>query len=135
MAGHGSSERVDHDGAGDPGVGGDGQGVAGVVIQPRQDLDVDAGGQPVVGEVGLPPLVGLLGGEADVGGSGPLGWCRGDESVAAQGAVDRRSRDPDLVVVFEVPTDRVGAGIETLGGQSPAQLDDELDRRVGDRRR
>jgi hypothetical protein len=65
------SEPVEHDRAGDPGVGGDRQGVAGVVIEPGQDLHVGAGppvgtGQGVVGEVSLPALVGLLGSEADV---------------------------------------------------------------------
>jgi hypothetical protein len=44
MAGHGASEGVDHDGTGDAVVGGDGQGVAGVIIEPGQDLDVDARG-------------------------------------------------------------------------------------------
>ena len=69
---HGVTERVDDDGAGDPLVGGDRQGVAGVVVEPGEDLDVDAGGEAVVGEVGLPGLVGLVGFEADVGRAGPL---------------------------------------------------------------
>ena len=54
----GLAEDVDHDRAGDPGVGGDRQGVAGVVIDPAQDLDVGAVGEAGVGEVGLPALVG-----------------------------------------------------------------------------
>jgi hypothetical protein len=45
--------------AGDPRMGGDREGVAGVVIEPGQDLCVIAGGERVVGEVGLPHLVGL----------------------------------------------------------------------------
>ena len=44
-------------------VGGDGQGVAGVVVEPGEDLDVDAVGEAVVGEVGLPGFVGLFGWE------------------------------------------------------------------------
>jgi len=68
VLGYGCTELVEHDRAGDPGVGGDPQGVAGVVIEPGQDLGVGAGsavwsGESVVGEVGLPALVGLLGGE------------------------------------------------------------------------
>jgi len=39
------------------------------------------------------------------------------------------------VVVLEVPGDGVGAGIETLGGQLATELDDQLDRGVGDRGR
>ena len=38
MLGDRSAEGVHHDGARDPAVGGDGQGVAGVIIQPGQDL-------------------------------------------------------------------------------------------------
>ena len=38
----GGAEGVDDDRAGDPAVGGDRQGVAGVVIEPGQDLDVGA---------------------------------------------------------------------------------------------
>jgi hypothetical protein len=53
---------------GDPQMGTDVQGVAGAVIEPADDLDIDAGGEPVVGEVGLLGLVGHRCLEADVGG-------------------------------------------------------------------
>jgi hypothetical protein len=72
VPGHSGAEGVDHDGAGDAPVGGHREDVAGVVVQPGQDLDVDAGGQPVVGEVALPALVGLLSGEADIRRPGTL---------------------------------------------------------------
>ena len=49
MRGNGLAERLTHDGAGDPQVGGDREGVAGVVVEPGQDLDVGAG--PAVGAV------------------------------------------------------------------------------------
>jgi hypothetical protein len=39
-----------------------------VVVEPGEDLDVGAVGEAVVGEVGLPGLVGLFGLESDVGG-------------------------------------------------------------------
>ena len=39
----GFAEGGEHDRAGDPGVGGDVQGVAGVVVEPGEDLDVRAG--------------------------------------------------------------------------------------------
>ncbi|GAC1610599.1 MAG: hypothetical protein NVS3B26_18240 [Mycobacteriales bacterium] len=42
MRGSGCAERRQHERAGDRGVGGDGQGVAGAVIEPGQDLDVGA---------------------------------------------------------------------------------------------
>ena len=51
-------------------VGGAGQQVAGVVVEPVQDLDVGAIGEAPVGEVRLPGLVGLGGFEPDVGGAG-----------------------------------------------------------------
>ena len=52
---------VHDDGSGDGLVGGDRQGVAGVVVEPGEDLDVGAVGEAVVGEVGLPGFVGLFG--------------------------------------------------------------------------
>ena len=91
MPAHGVLERVDHDGAGDLDVGGDGQGVAGVVVEPGQDLDVVTAAEAVVGEVGLPHLVGLLGGEADIGRPRPLLGGGHDQTLAAQRAIDRRS--------------------------------------------
>jgi hypothetical protein len=51
-------ERVDHGGTGDGLVGGDAEGVAGVVVEPGEDLGVGAVGEGPVGEVGLPALVG-----------------------------------------------------------------------------
>ena len=121
-------------GAGDAQVGGDGQGVAGVIVEPGQDLDVGDVGEAVVGEVGLPHLVGLLGFEADVGRPGPLlpvgvtrPWRRRVRSIVgsrhrsgggvrgASGSCRRRRPDP--------------------GHEASAELDDQLDRRCGDRRR
>ena len=83
MCGNGCAEGREHDRAGDRPVRGDRQGVAGAVVQPREDLDVGAFleapdapavgdmagavGEAVVGEVGLPGLVRLGGFEPDVG--------------------------------------------------------------------
>ena len=75
-------EGVDDDWAGDAAVGGDRERVAGVVVDPAQDLGVGAVSEAVVGEVGLPGFVGLVGLEADVGrawrfrGSGVMSWWR-----------------------------------------------------------
>jgi hypothetical protein len=49
-----------------------GEGVAGVVVDPAQNLYMGAVGQPPVGEVGLPAFVGQGGGKPDVGGLGSL---------------------------------------------------------------
>ena len=46
---------------GDRSMRSDGQGVAGVVVEPGEDLDVGAVGEVVVGEVGLPRFIGLRG--------------------------------------------------------------------------
>jgi hypothetical protein len=48
-------------------VRGDGERVAGVVVDPAQDLHMGSVGEPPLGEVGLPALVGQIGGKADVG--------------------------------------------------------------------
>ena len=52
-----------------------------------------------------------------------------DELVAAQDPIDRRPRELDPVVMFEVPHDRVGPGVEARFGERAAELDDQLDRR------
>jgi hypothetical protein len=79
--------------AGNPAVGADAQREPGVVIEPGQDLGAGAAGEGVVGEVGLPALVGLLGGEPDVGGLRALARLGGDQAAAGQ-----------------VPDDQVGGG-------------------------
>ena len=57
----GVCEGVDDDGSGDAAVGGDRDGVTGMVIEPAEDLDVAAVGEPPVREVGLPALVRQVG--------------------------------------------------------------------------
>ncbi len=58
VQGAGALEGLDHDVAGDSGVGGDRDQVAGVVVEEDQYFGVGAVGEPDVGEVGLPALVG-----------------------------------------------------------------------------
>src|SRR3954468_1084492 len=108
----GFAERGEHDRGGDAGVCGGVQCVAGVVVEPADDLDVGAGaavwvGEPVVGEVGLPGLVGLLGFEADVGGLGSLGGVRGHLPGPEEDAVDGGPGQRGLVVMLEVPLDGI----------------------------
>ena len=129
------AEGHQHDRPGDPGMGGDGQGVAGVVIEPGQDLGVRAVGERVVGEVGLPALVRHVCLEPDVGRLRPLGRARGDQSGPAQVPADGRSRHFELVVVLQVPGDGLRPGVQALPGQFLAQPDDQVGRLVADRGR
>jgi hypothetical protein len=80
----------DH-GGGDLGVGGDVQGIAGVVVQPRDDLHVGAVGEGDVGEVGRPGLVRLLVLEPD---SSDLGLLLRGEDHPAVADDDTRDRGP-----------------------------------------
>jgi hypothetical protein len=112
----------------------------GVVVDPGQDLDVGAGtavgsGQPVMGEVGLPALVGLLGGETDVGALRLLLRLGDHQACGGEVAADRRRSDGGVVVVLQMPGDGVRAGIQTGVGQFLAQPHDQLHhRRRGGRR-
>jgi hypothetical protein len=106
---------------------GDGEGVAGVVVEPVQNFDVGALGQPPVGEVGLPAFIGLFGGKADEGGLGSALGCGGDEAGGGQLAADARRRHHQPVVELQVPGDGVGTVVESFAGQLPAQADDQID--------
>ena len=119
-------------------VGSHRQRVAGVVVEPGQDLGLGAGssvgcGEPVVGEVGLPGLVGLVGFEADVGGLGALVRRGDDQPEPGEVAGDGGDRDGALMVVPQMPGDGVRSGVESLLGQLFAQPDDQLDHLGGDR--
>ncbi len=119
----GLPEGGQHDRGGDPGSVRTVQGVAGVVVEPGDDLGVRAGGavgvgEPVVGEVGLPGLVGLLGLEPDVGATSVAWTGRGSPCPARTRIrliVARGHRD--LVVMLEVPADGVRAGVQAGVGQ------------------
>ena len=132
VPGKGFAECLDHDWGGDPGVRAHLQGVAGAVVEPADDLDVGAGsavgtGEPVVGEVGLPGLVRHRGLEPDVGGLRSLLGLGGDQPGPGQVAADGRSRHAVSVVVFEMPGDGLGAGIQSRVGQFLADPHDEVD--------
>ena len=89
-----------------------------MIIEPGKDLDVDEGGQPVVGEVGLPRLVGLLGLEADVGRTGPLLRGRHDETLSAQRPIDRRVGAFAICVTDTAVDGGNGDTNRTTGGQT-----------------
>jgi hypothetical protein len=78
------SEHRHHDRAGDRLVAGDGQGVAGVVVEETQNFCISTwcavgSAEPIVGEINLPHFVGLLSGETDVGRFGFLFRLRDDQ--------------------------------------------------------
>ena len=127
----GFAERGDHDRGADPVVSRYLQGVAGVVVEPADDLYLGPGlavrlGEPVVREVGLPALVGHRGLEPDVGGPGSLLRLGFDQALAGEGPAHCGHRHRDLVVVPEVPGDGVGSGVQTGLGQFLTQPADEL---------
>jgi hypothetical protein len=66
----------------------------------------------------------------------PAAWPAGGDQVGpGQVAAHRRGRDPDMAVVKQVPGDGVRPGVQAASGQLLAQPDDQLHRRIGDRRR
>ncbi len=131
MEGDRVAELLEDDRPGDPDVGGDSQGEAGVVVQPAEDLDTHGAREPGVGEVGLPGLVRQVGGEADVGGAGPLLGLGGDEAAAVQVAADGGRGDRDAVTVAEVPADRLGPGIVAGGRERLPQGHDLVEHLAG----
>ena len=105
MDGNGFPEAAEDGSSGDPPVSRDRQGLAGVVIQPGQNLHVGAGGtrpgrEPIVGDVGLPALVGLVGLETNVGRTRLLLGLRGNQAGLGQVAADGGARHPDPMVVL-----------------------------------
>jgi hypothetical protein len=82
------AELGQHDWSGDAAMRGDRERVAGMVVDPVEDLDVGVIGQPPVGEVGLPALVGLFGGKPDIGGLGAPLRCRCHQAYGAEVTVD-----------------------------------------------
>jgi hypothetical protein len=80
------------------------QGLAGVVVEPGDELDVGAGGEAVVDEVGLPALVGLRLRRVCRAPS-VISPSRGDESVTDQDPADGEAEQAELVVVEQVPAD------------------------------
>jgi hypothetical protein len=122
----GLQECVGDDFAGDRVPGAGGEQVAGVVVEPVDDLRVGAAGQGPVGEIGLPALAGLGGGEAQAGGAGPLTGLRGDQAGGVQDPADRRGRRDVQPGLFQMPGNGDGASVPAGPGQLKAGLDDEV---------
>jgi hypothetical protein len=81
-----------------------------------------------VGEISLPALVRQLGGEPDAGRLRPLGGLGDHQASPAQVPADRRRRHLQVMVMLQVPGDRLRAGIQPLPGQFLAQLNDQSHR-------
>ena len=71
--------------------------------------------------------LGIRGFEADVGGLGSFLRLGGDQAGFGQVAADRGAGDLVSVVVFEVPGDGLGSGVQAGGGQVGAESEDQLD--------
>ena len=88
-----------------------------MVVEPRQDLDIGPISETPVREIGLPHLVGQLGLEPQVRRPRSLPRLRRHQPGGHETTPDRRDRHRDAVVAFEVPSDRVGTGVETVSGE------------------
>jgi hypothetical protein len=97
-----------------------------LVVDPAQDLDVAAAGEPPVGEVALPHLVGQVGLEPDVGGFRSLLRFDLGHASSTQGAIDRCRRHGQVVMLAEMPGDRFRPGVKPSSDQFATQLHDQL---------
>ena len=91
-----------------------------MIVQPGGGLDIEAVGETVVGEVGLPAFVGLFGGEPVVGGLRLLLRGRDDPAVGGQDPGDRRPRGRGHPGLLQVPVDGLGAGVMPTGDEPVA---------------
>ena len=110
----------------DPPKGRGSEQVAGVIVEPRADLDLAAVGEAPVGHVRLPDLVGRVGLEAVPGTAGALAWLGRDEARGHEDASDGRGRGGVEPFPLEVPGERHRPGIEALRGELGAPGDDPL---------
>jgi hypothetical protein len=83
-----------------------------MVVEPGQDLAVGAVGDRVVGEVGLPHLVGLVGLEPRTRRPGSFRRLGCDQPGLDQLTADRRGRGKDPVLGLQMPADGVRAGLQ-----------------------
>ena len=92
--------------------------VAGVVVEPADDLDLAAVGEAPVGEVGLPDLVGRRGLEPDPGAARPLARLGHDEARGVEDPPDGRGRRGRPALALEVPGDLTGPRPGPVGRSS-----------------
>jgi hypothetical protein len=102
------------------------QGEPGVVIEPGQHLGPGPVRQRIVGEISLPALVRLPGFEPQIRRPEPLARLEGHQAGPGQIPAGRGPRDPDLMMIGQMPADRVRARVQTLPGQVFPQLNDQV---------
>lgn len=98
-----------------------------MVVEEVEDLGVGAVGEGPVGEVGLPELVGLIGGEEMSRRARTLAWLRDDQGIRAKDAVDRCAGRGGESLAFEPHGDCLSPCVLTCGGEVMAELEDALD--------
>ena len=135
VGGGGGGETGDDVRAGHAVIGGAIQQVLGVVVEPVEDLGISAISQSPMREIGLPALVGLIGGKANVGAFRAFAWLRIDQAVMAQDAADGRRRGYRQSLPGQMPLQGDGAGVESFGGERFAQHHDRGDDLIGHRAR
>lgn len=124
MLGAGLGELVRDVPACHPPVGVDADQEPGVVVDEVEYFGVAAVGQPPVGEVRLPHLVGKGGLEADERGFGALPGLVGDLCCLSEDAVDRGFRRGRVAFLFQVDPDGFRSCVQALRGQVLAEEDD-----------
>jgi len=97
-----------------------------MVVDQVEDLDISPVGQPPMGGVGLPELIGQLGLEAVPGRLGTLVGLGGDEALGLEDSPDGLTRRRTAQSHGEVVGDGLSAGVDTEPDQLLAQLDDDL---------
>jgi hypothetical protein len=103
-------------------MGGGRQQVAGVVVQPVQDLDVGPVREAPVDEVRLPHLVRLGHLEAHIRAAGAFAWLGRDQPGPFEDPVDRRRRRRPQPLLLEVPADRHRTTVQPISDQPRSQL-------------
>jgi len=107
--------------------------VAGVVVEPADDLDPAPVRQAPVGEVGLPGSVGGRGLEPDPGAARALVRLGHDEARGMEDPADGGHRGDRQPLARQVPGDRGGPGVEAAGREPRPERHDPVAQRVGHR--
>lgn len=107
-----------------------------MIVEPGQDLHVAAVGQRPVGEVRLPGLVGLFGGEPAQGRAGAFAWFGVDQAGGGDDPPDGRDRRGWVDALGgQVPGDGGRPGVQPVGDQFLSQFEDPGLYRLGGRPR
>jgi hypothetical protein len=96
----------------------------GVVVEDIEDLDLGSVGEPVVGDVELPALVGGVGDKALPTGFRPLVRLWGDEAAGGKDPPDRRHCRGVALTLLQMCRDGGRAGLMAMTVEVFAQGDD-----------